>query len=191
MHAVARPSARLLLASPSWPRAALRVGVALAVLTLSSRLALPFRHTGVPFTLQGQAVLLVAATLGAREGVAAVLAWLGLAAAGAPVLALGAAGAATFVGPTAGYLASFPPVAWLVGRFGRGLGVGALVAWVFGNALTLALGTAYLATWVGWRGAVTAGLAPFVVADACKLAAVFAARHLACGQRRAATDARR
>lgn len=155
-----------------------RTLAAVAVLSAASRLSVPFVHTAVPFTLQPQAVLLVAASLGAPEACAAVLGWLLLALAGAPVLA-GVGGSLTLAGPTAGYLMSYLPVAALVGRFGRGHGLRALAVWTLANACILAAGTAYLAAWLGLHRAVAVGLVPFAAADAGKLAAVFAARTLA------------
>ena len=180
----ATPSARFWAPTPSSAaargrlRAGARALVALAVLSAASRLSVPFVHTAVPFTLQPQAVLLVGATLGAREACAAVLGWLLLAAAGAPVLA-GAGGSMALAGPTAGYLMSYLPVAALVGRFGRGHGVRALAVWLAANAVILAAGTAYLAAWLGLHRAVAVGLLPFAAADAGKLTAVFVARALA------------
>src|SRR6478609_6204742 len=61
------------------------------------------------------AVTMIGALYGWRLGAATVLAWLAEAAMGFPVLAGGAGGLAPFAGPTAGYLASFPVIAALVG----------------------------------------------------------------------------
>ena len=56
----------------------------------------------VPFTFQPLAVLLAGMVLGAREGMASQLAYVGLIALGMPVDARGL-GAAAFFGPTGGY----------------------------------------------------------------------------------------
>ena len=60
--------------------------------------------------MQTYAVIVIAALFGARLGVITVLAWLAEAAIGLPVLAQGASSLA-FLGPSAGYLASFPVIA--------------------------------------------------------------------------------
>lgn len=71
--------------------------------------------------MQTFAILMVAALYGWRLGTITVLAWLGEAAVGMPVLAGGAGGIAVFVGPTAGYILSWPLITALVGwLFERG-----------------------------------------------------------------------
>ncbi|CUH40948.1 Biotin ECF transporter S component BioY [Jannaschia seosinensis] len=82
------------------------------VLAAASQVSVPFYP--VPVTLQTLAVLLVGLTLGARLGAITVLAWLGEAALGAPVLANFMNGAA-FAGPTAGFLVGFVGMAYLAG----------------------------------------------------------------------------
>ena len=159
--------------------AAARIALGVCLLAGSSHLRLPFVHTPVPFTLQPQAVLLVAAMLGAHEGLGAVAAWLALGASGAPVFASALPGTWALMGPTGGYLASYLPVAYGVGRFGRGYGLGAAATWLAGAALTLGLGAAWLSHFVGASAAWALGVLPFAAADLYKLSAVFIARHLA------------
>lgn len=64
--------------------------------------------SGVPFTLQTFAVVLTGAVLGARRGFLAVLLYLVVGLIGIPVFAGFTSGPAPFVGPTGGYLISFP-----------------------------------------------------------------------------------
>ena len=94
------------------------VAIGTIVLTLSSYITVPMYP--VPVTMQTYAILLVAALYGWRMGTLTVLAWLGEAAVGMPVLAGGASGPAVFAGPTAGYIFSWPlitvVVGWLVER---------------------------------------------------------------------------
>src|SRR5207245_11507392 len=71
--------------------------------------------TNVPFTLQVFGVLMAGAILGARRGFLSQVLYLLLGFVGLPVFAGFAGGAAVLVGPTAGYLWSFPVAAWLVG----------------------------------------------------------------------------
>ena len=90
----------------------------IAALTVSSYVSLPMYP--VPVTLQTLVVVLLGAVAGPRAGAAIVLAWLGLALAGAPVLAGGKTGLIAFAGPTAGYLFAFPVAAFLAGFLPKG-----------------------------------------------------------------------
>ncbi|MCG0238333.1 MAG: biotin transporter BioY [Firmicutes bacterium] len=71
--------------------------------------------TGVPFTLQVLAVLLSGSLLGPVGGAAAQAVYLLLGAAGAPVFAEYSGGLARLVGPTGGFLMSYPIAALVVG----------------------------------------------------------------------------
>ena len=84
-----------------------------AVLAVASQLSVPMLP--VPMTMQTLAVILIGALYGWRLATITIFAWLLEAALGLPVLANGKAGLAPFVGPTAGYLISFPLVGALVG----------------------------------------------------------------------------
>lgn len=80
------------------------VVVGTIMLTLSSYITVPMYP--VPVTMQTYAILMVGALYGWRMGTLTVIAWLGQAAIGMPVLAGGTGGPAVFVGPTAGYIFS-------------------------------------------------------------------------------------
>lgn len=71
-------------------------------LAIASQIAVPM--VPVPITMQTFAVTMIGVLYGWRLGVVTVLAWLGEAMLGAPVLAGGAGGIAPFMGATAGYL---------------------------------------------------------------------------------------
>ncbi len=90
------------------------LGAGLTAVCAQLSLTLPLL-TGVPFTLQVFAVLLVGAVLGSKAGALAQLLYLLLGAVGVPVFAHGRAGLPVLVGPTGGYLWSFPVAAFLVG----------------------------------------------------------------------------
>ena len=153
----------------------------IAVLTISSYVALPM--VPVPVTLQTLAVVLMGAVLGPRAGAAIVLAWLGLALAGAPVLAGGKAGLLAFTGPTAGYLISFPVAAFLAGYLPKGqtlAGHGLRFAGFIGlHAVILTAGWAWLSNFVGPQVAIASGVVPFLAGTLLKSAlatAVIAAK---------------
>lgn len=140
-------------------------------LTLSSYLEVPM--IPVPVTMQTFAVALVGALYGWRLGGLTIVAWLMQGALGLPVLAGGAAGAAHFVGPTAGYLFAFPvagmAVGWLAERGWNGRRPWrAFAAMLIGNGLCLVLGAAWLATLIGLEPAVMSGLAPFLIGAVLK-----------------------
>ncbi|MCV3735523.1 biotin transporter BioY (plasmid) [Rhizobium sp. TRM96647] len=142
-------------------------------LALASRISVPM--VPVPITMQTFAVTMIGALYGWRLGTLTVLAWLGEGMAGLPVLAGGAGGIAHFVGPTAGYLVSFPLMAamvgWLAERGWTGSRIVASFAAHFAaNIFCLALGGAWLATLIGLEKALMLGVVPFVLGAVLKSA---------------------
>ncbi|KFB09516.1 biotin transporter BioY [Nitratireductor basaltis] len=142
-------------------------------LAVASRIEVPM--VPVPITMQTFAICMVGALYGARLGTLTVLAWLGQAMIGLPVLAGGAGGLAHFAGPTGGYLAAFPLMALLVGWFAeRGWNhqrpMLAFTSMLAANLLCLALGGAWLAGLIGLEKAVTLGVTPFILGGALKSA---------------------
>ena len=143
------------------------------ILALASQIAVPM--VPVPITMQTFAITMIGALYGWRLGAVTVLAWLGEAAIGFPVLAGGAGGIASFMGPTAGYLASFPIIAALVGWLAeRGWSgnrvVRSFLAHLSANILCLAIGGAWLATLIGAEKGWLLGVAPFVLGAVLKSA---------------------
>lgn len=161
------------ISSKSYVQRALFVVAGTLVLALASRISVPM--VPVPITMQTFAVTMIGALYGWRLGGLTVLAWLGEAMLGLPVLAGGAFGLAPFVGPTAGYLVSFPIMAVLVGFFtqagvnGRRPIVGFLLH-LAANAIGLALGWAWLAGLIGPEKALIAGVTPFILGAVLKSA---------------------
>ncbi len=142
-------------------------------LTASSWIEVPMFP--VPMTMQTFAVTLIGALYGWRLGAITVVAWLGQAALGLPVLAGGAGGLVHFAGPTAGYLFAFPIAAMVVGFLAeRGWTNGNLltsvIAMLVGNALILAIGGAVLAGMIGTSDAMTYGVTPFIIGAIVKSA---------------------
>lgn len=140
-------------------------------LAIASQISVPMLP--VPMTMQTLAVVLIGALYGWRLGALTVLAWLGEAALGLPVLANGSGGIAPFMGPTAGYLASFPFVAALVGWLAERGWNGRRPAFAFasmllGHGLCLLLGGLWLATLIGAEKAMLAGVAPFLLGSLVK-----------------------
>ena len=168
--ASARFSPLALQARPDHIKAA-AVLLGALVLAIASQISVPMLP--VPMTMQTLAVTLIGALYGWRLGALTILVWLGEAALGLPVLANGNGGLAPFMGPTAGYLVSFPLVAALVGWLAeRGWNGGrpafAFVSMLLGHALCLALGGLWLATLIGADKAMLAGVVPFLLGSLVK-----------------------
>ena len=154
---------------------AFKIGVVLLgslFLAVSSWIEVPMYP--VPMTMQTFAVTLVGAFYGWRLGTLTVLAWLGEAMIGLPVLAGGAGGIAHFAGPTLGYLVAFPLMAALVG-FAAERGwtrniVAGFTVMLLANALCLTIGGAYLASLIGSDQALIHGVIPFMLGGVLKSA---------------------
>jgi len=80
---------------------------------IGARLEIP--HQPVPYTFQTLAVILAGGLLGSRNGFLSMMLYLGLGLVGMPVFAGGGFGFAKLIGPTGGYLLSFPVAAFVVG----------------------------------------------------------------------------
>jgi biotin transport system substrate-specific component len=156
--------------------AALVVGATL-LMGILGRFALPLPFTPVPLTLANFGVLLVGLTLGSRRGFAALTLYLAAGAMGAPVFAPSAlSGVAQLLGPTGGYLISYPFVAFLAGwiaergpktfaRYALASVAGEILLFVSGVSWIMVLLHAPLAR------AANFGLYPFVFAEVIKVLA--------------------
>ncbi|MDE2572776.1 MAG: biotin transporter BioY [bacterium] len=162
------------------PAARLRaINVALVVagsllMAIGAHVAVHVPFSPVPITGQTLALPIVVALLGTRRSVAAMLLYLAEGASGLPVFAPSTApSVVALIGPTAGYLWSFPVAAYVIGAlFDLGLGVrvaGRVVAIVAGEIVVFSLGAIWLAHFVGLERAVALGVAPFVIGDLLKV----------------------
>jgi|1186.fasta_scaffold435063_1 biotin transport system substrate-specific component len=77
--------------------------------------AVPVPGIPVPITAQTLGVMLAGSVLGARRGGLALLVFLAVVAIGLPVLSGGRGGLSVFVGPSAGFLFSWPIAAFVIG----------------------------------------------------------------------------
>ncbi|HJU74052.1 MAG TPA: biotin transporter BioY [Gemmatimonadaceae bacterium] len=162
-----------------WPNASI-VRDAILVLggslliALSAQLVIPLPFSPVPITGQTFAVLLLAALLGSKRGLATIVTYLALGLFGLPVFAGGAAGIARLVGPTAGYLMGYLPAAFVVGSLSergwdRRLWSTALTM-IVGNAIIYLTGALWLQAFVGPGGVLETGVLPFIPGDLLKIA---------------------
>ena len=143
------------------------------LLTASSYIEVPM--IPVPMTMQTFAVPLIGALYGWRLAGITIITWLMQAALGMPVLAGGAFGIHYFLGPTAGYLFSFPFAGMLMGWFAESGWNGdrvwlAFVGMLLSNAICLLFGSAWLAMMIGFQQAVNHGLLPFLLGAVVKSA---------------------
>jgi len=145
----------------------------------AAQVSIPLPFTPVPFTLQPMIVLLGGAALGPRLGMYSQVLYLAAGIAGLPVFAASPIlpqGIGRLLGPTGGYLMSYPFAAYLAGALAaRGfdrrftssvvaMGLGLLVIFAFGVAWM-----AWGATPIGLQRALAAGFYPFVLVDALKV----------------------
>jgi biotin transport system substrate-specific component len=154
--------------------------VFVTVLTIvAAQISIPLPFTPVPFTLQPMLVLLGAAALGSRLGASSQILYLALGIAGMPVFAASPVlpqGLGRLLGPTGGYLISYPLAAFATGYLAeRGLDrryFTSVLAMGAGLAIIFSSGVLWLAFGVPHAGlstAIATGLVPFLPADILKL----------------------
>ena len=155
------------------------LGIALAgsaLVAACAHVSIPLFFTPVPVTLQPFAVLLLGLLLGPRLAAATMIAYLAEGAAGLPVFTpLGLGGMAQLLGPTGGYLLSYPIVAPLVSVLWRaGVRSFPRAAWIAGagSLVTLGLGALWLGilTHAGAMTVVNHAVLPFLPGDVLKVA---------------------
>ena len=160
-----------------------QIGAVLFVTILTAvaaQVSIPLPFTPVPFTFQPMVVLLGAAALGPRLGMASQILYLALGFAGLPVFAASSLlpqGAARLLGPTGGYLMAYPLAAftagWLAARGFDRRYVTAVASMVCGLAVVFAGGVLWLTIAskpsIGLFGALAVGFVPFIIPDLVKL----------------------
>lgn len=142
---------------------------------LLARVAIPLPFTPVPITGQTFGVLLAGVVLGGPAAAAAMLLYLFEGAIGLPMFSpAGPGGVAHLVGPTAGFLLSYPLAAFVVGRLSsRRRVVCGLLA---GEAIIFAFGAAWLSALLRQPPAdvFKAAVLPFLPGEVIKVALVLA-----------------
>jgi biotin transport system substrate-specific component len=166
-----------------------RFGAVLFVTALTSaaaQISVPLSFTQVPFTFQPMVVLLGGLVLGSRLGLASQALYLLAGIAGLPVFAASATlppGALRLLGPTGGYLMSYPIAAFVTGCLAeRGFDrryLTSVVAMLAGLVVVYAWGAIWLGLFarglatapLGLHTALVTGVYPFIAADLVKLLA--------------------
>ena len=163
-----------------------RIGFAIVTFVVATsfgaHVAVPLPWTPVPMTLQPLFVILAGAVLGPRLGAATMATYLAVGMGGAPVFAQGHAGIGWLLGPTGGYLISYPAAAYVSGllagkasasalRLFGALSAGMLIIYVGGTAQLAFL------TQLDLRAVMTLSVLPFLGGDLTKvLIGVFVAK---------------
>jgi biotin transport system substrate-specific component len=147
----------------------------------AAQVSIPLPFTPVPFTLQPMVVLVGGAALGARLGMASQVLYLLLGISGLPVFAASLVlpqGVLRLLGPTGGYLMSYPIAAFVTGALAeRGFDrryFTSVIAMAAGLTIIFACGVAWLAWFArpvhaGLDAALRTGLYPFLPADIVKV----------------------
>jgi len=162
----------------AWLRSGGIVLAGTAFVAVCAHVAIPLYFTPVPLSLAPFAVLLLGLVLTPRLAAATLAAYLVEGALGLPVFSPtpAVAGMAHLIGPTGGYLLSYPLaaglIAWLFRRTSRGFGP-ALLSAAGGSMVILLCGAAWLAvlTHASAQSVVTLAVLPFLPGDALKVAA--------------------
>lgn len=152
-----------------------------AATAAGAQISVPLGVTPVPLVMQDMVVLLGGAALGSRLGMAAQVLYLLAGISGLPVFAASAVlpqGPLRILGPTGGYLLSYPFAAFLVGYlaergFDRRYSTSVL-AMAAGLVVIFAFGVTWLAMFarpagIGFDAALHAGLYPFLLGDVFKI----------------------
>jgi len=173
-------TAQSVIPSP-WQSAAVRNAVlvvgASVFMAICARLSVPLPFTPVPLTLGNFAVLLIGLTLGSRHGMAALLLYLAEGAVGLPVFSpIGPGGVAQLLGPTGGFLMSYPLAAFVagwLGEHGRRNFTRLAASSLAGEAVLFTGGVAWitLTAHLPMAQAAWFGLYPFVFAEIIKIMA--------------------
>ena len=166
--------------STSLANRAIAVVGASALVALCAHIALPLYFTPIPLTLQTFAVLLVGFALGPQAAFAALALYLAEGAAGLPVFnPHGPGGLAQLLGPTGGFLLSYPFAAAAAGAVYRRTRtrispfLAACVAGVPASIVIFAVGAVWLGflTHANAPALWTAAVAPFLPGEVLKVAA--------------------
>jgi biotin transport system substrate-specific component len=161
-------------------KTAFAVVLATALVAICAHIAIPLGFTPVPVTMQTFAVLLLALLFGPGPAFACLTLYLMEGAVGLPVFSPhGPGGMAQLLGPTGGYLLSYPlaaALASLLYRRGHRSFLAAVTATGLASIVILAAG----ATWLGllthlqFSVVFTQSVAPFLAGDAVKVLAAAA-----------------
>lgn len=152
-------------------------GLLASITAVLSQISIPIPFTTVPLTMQVFAVMLCGMLLGPKLGFISQIIYLSIGSIGMPVFSQMSAGFGIILGPTGGFLLSFPIVAFTVGYFYHryksklllvlGMICGLIVSYLIGTIQFC------LITKVSFISGLMACVIPFVAVDLLKIALVY------------------
>jgi biotin transport system substrate-specific component len=147
-----------------------------ALMAVCAHISLPLLFSPVPLTLQTFGVLFIALTLGPTRGAAAMALYLAEGASGLPVFnPAGPGGIAQLMGPTGGFLMSYPLAAFVIGKIfeTKKTVATAQIASLAGVLVFLSSGVAWLmvVTHASFSQALTMAVLPFIPGEVIKVVA--------------------
>jgi biotin transport system substrate-specific component len=156
-----------------------RTALMAAVTAVAAQIAIPLPFSPVPFTMQVLAVILSGLLLGPKYGALAQAIYVLVGAVGVPVFAQLSGGLGVVLGPTGGYLLSYPLAAAIAGLAAHAAANAtrrralwsSFVCGCAGLAVIYALGATWLAmiTQLPFAAALAQGVLPFVPFDLIKM----------------------
>jgi biotin transport system substrate-specific component len=141
-----------------------------------AQIALPVPGSPVPVTGQTLGVLILGTTYGSTLGFTTFAVYMLAGIAGAPVFANGGQGLDRIIGATGGYLIGMLVATFVLGQFARfrldQKFLTALPSMLIGTVITFSFGVVWLHQYTGqsWSWTFSAGLTPFIVGEALKIA---------------------
>jgi len=141
-----------------------------------AQVAIPVPGSPVPVTGQTLGVLILGTTYGSTLGFTTFALYMLAGVAGAPVFANSGHGLDRIVGATGGYLVGMLIATFVLGQFARfrldQKFLTALPSMLVGTVITFAFGLVWLHQYTGksWSWTISAGLTPFIVGEALKIA---------------------
>jgi len=141
-----------------------------------AQIALPIPGSPVPVTGQTLGVLILGTTYGSTLGFTTFAIYMLAGIAGAPVFANGGQGLDRIIGATGGYIIGMLVATFVLGQFARfrldQKFLTALPSMLIGTIITFAFGVTWLHQYTGqsWSWTFSAGLTPFIVGEALKIA---------------------
>jgi biotin transport system substrate-specific component len=127
----------------------------------------------IPISMQTFGVLLIGSLCTPRIALSSLMLYLFEGAIGLPVFAGGSAGIACLVGASAGYLWSWPFIAYGIAKLRSKNPLHHFIILCAGSFSILICGTLWLSFLIGWRSAIALGFTPFLLGNMIKISLVF------------------
>lgn len=145
------------------------IGLFVAIIIVLSQISIPMPY-GVPMTLQTLIIPIVGIILGKKDGTIATGLYLVLGLIGLPVFAGFSGSVMSFIGPTGGFLISFPLMAYLAGMWSES-GYKVFIGLILGSIINSISGMLFfsLVTKSSLQVAFFACVAPFILTSVIKV----------------------